>query len=161
MFEVKRVLCPVDLTELSIRPLAYAGAIASWYRGELTALHVVPTFEPMEARAGALFDPVQFVYPVPRERVRERLRQAVHTAGVAIDHVDVVSEAGDPAAIIVDQASTQRADLVVMATHGRSGFDRRLLGSVTRASSGAAKPRSSPGARTGRSCESRQNTGPT
>jgi nucleotide-binding universal stress UspA family protein len=130
MFEVKRVLCPVDLTELSIRPLAYAGAIANWYRAQLTALHVVPTFEPMEVRAGALFDPVQFVYPMSREQVLERLREAVHTAG-AIDQANVAAEAGEPAAVIVDQASAHRADLLVMATHGRSGFDRLLLGSVT------------------------------
>ena len=57
--------------------------------------------------------------------------QAVHTAGVAIDQVDVAAEAGEPAAVIVDQASARRADLLVMATHGRSGFDRLLLGSVT------------------------------
>ena len=130
MFEVRRVLCPVDLTEFSIRPLAYAGAIANWYRAQLTALHVVPTFEPMEVRAGALFDPVQFVYPMTREQVLERLREAVHTAG-AIDRVDVAAEAGEPAAVIVDQASAHRADLLVMGTHGRSGFDRLLLGSVT------------------------------
>jgi nucleotide-binding universal stress UspA family protein len=131
MFEVKRVLCPVDLTELSIRPLAYAGAIASWYRAALTALHVVPTFEPMEVHAGALFDPIQIVYPMSREQVLERLRQAVHTAGVAINQVDVAAEAGDPGAVIVDQSLVRRADLLVMATHGRSGFDRLLLGSVT------------------------------
>lgn len=130
MFEVKRVLCPVDLTELSIRPLAYAGAIANWYRAQLTTLHVVPTFEPMEVSAGALFDPVQFVYPMSREQVLERLRDAVHTAG-AIDQVDVAAEAGEPAAIIVEQAAAHRADLLVMATHGRSGFGRLLLGSVT------------------------------
>ena len=52
MFEVKRLLCPVDLTELSIRPVVYAGAIANWYRARLTALHVVPTFEPMEGTCG-------------------------------------------------------------------------------------------------------------
>ena len=104
MVELKRVLCPVDLSELSIRPLAYGGAIAKWYQGELTALHVVPTFEPMEVAPGALFDPVQFVYPMPREQVLERLRQAVNTAGVAIDDVDVAAEAGEPAAIIVDQS---------------------------------------------------------
>ena len=131
MVELKHVLCPVDLSELSIRSLAYGGAIAKWYQGELTALHVVPTFEPMEVRAGALFDPVQFVHPMPREQVLERLRQAVNTAGVAIDDVDVAAEAGEPAAVIVDQALARRADLVVMATHGRSGFDRLLLGSVT------------------------------
>ncbi len=128
---LKRVLCPVDLGKLSIRPLAYAGAIAKWYDGELTALHVVPTFDAMEVRAGALFDPVRVVYPMPREEVLEQLRRTLNAAGVPIENVTLAAEAGEPAATIVDQAVARRSDLLVMATHGRSGFDRLLLGSVT------------------------------
>jgi nucleotide-binding universal stress UspA family protein len=115
---------------MSLRPLAYAGAIARWYDGALTALHVAPTFEPMEVRAGALFDPVQFVYPMPREQVLDQLRQAVDAAHVSNERVELAAEAGEPAATIVDQAVARRSDLVVMGTHGRTGFDRMLLGSV-------------------------------
>lgn len=129
--EFKQVLCPIDLSELSIRSLAYAGAIAKLYDGELTALHVVPTFEPMEVRAGALYDPVRIVYPMSREEVLERLRQALEAAGAPTAHVTLVTEAGEHAATIVDQAVTRRSDLVVIGTHGRSGFNRLLLGSVT------------------------------
>jgi nucleotide-binding universal stress UspA family protein len=129
--ELKRILCPVDLSEFSLRPLAYAGAIANWYDGAVTALHVVPSFEPMELRAAALFDPIQFVYPMAREQVIERLRQVVHTAGVATDNADLAAEAGEAAATIIDQAVLRRTDLLVMGTHGRTGFDRLLLGSVT------------------------------
>jgi nucleotide-binding universal stress UspA family protein len=126
-----RILCPLDLSELSIRPLAYAAAMATWYDARLTALHVVPTFEPMEVRAGALFDPVQVVYPMPREEVLERLRGMLATAGVPVDTADVTAEAGDAAPTIVDQAVATNADLLVMGTHGRTGFNRLLLGSVT------------------------------
>jgi nucleotide-binding universal stress UspA family protein len=131
VIELKRVLCPVDLSELSARPLHYAGAIARWYDGRVLALHVVPAFEPVEVRAGALFDPVQFVYPVPRDQVLERLRETVTAAGVPLEDVDLLAEAGSAAATIVDQAVTTHADLVVMGTHGLSGFDRLVLGSVT------------------------------
>jgi nucleotide-binding universal stress UspA family protein len=131
MPELKGILCPVDLSDLSLRALPYASAIAHWYDGNVAALHVVPTFEPMEVRVGALFDPVQFVYPVPREQVVERLREAVASAGVAGERITPAAEAGDPATVIVDQALARKSDLVVMATHGRSGFDRLLLGSVT------------------------------
>ena len=131
MIQLKRILCPIDLSEFSVRPLAYAGAIARWYDGDVTVLHVVPTFEPMEVRAGALFDQVQFVYPMPREQVLDRLRDAVNTAGLTIDRTDVAAEAGAPAAVIVDQAVARRPDVLVMATHGRRGFDRLMLGSVT------------------------------
>ena len=131
MVEMNRILCPVDVSELSSRPLAYAAAIAEWYGGLVTVLHVAPTFEPMEVRAGALFDPIQFVNPVPRGDVLEQLRQAAADAGVAAGRVAFAAEAGDPAATIVDQAVAGQADLVVMATHGRRGLDRFLLGSVT------------------------------
>lgn len=130
MVELKRVLCPVDLSELSIRPLAYAKAVAGWYDGELTVLHVVPTFDAVEV-PGALFDPVRIVYPMPREHVLEQLRQALNIAGVQPAHVTLAAEVGEPAITIVDQAVAQAADLLVMGTHGRSGFDRLLLGSVT------------------------------
>jgi nucleotide-binding universal stress UspA family protein len=129
--EFKQVLCPIDLSELSIRSLAYAGAIARLYDGELTVLHVVPTFEPMEVRAGALYDPVRIVQPMPREEVLERLGQALEAAGIPPAHVTLAAEAGEDAATIVDQAVARRSDLVVMGTHGRSGFNRLLLGSVT------------------------------
>ena len=131
MVELRRILCPVDLSDLSIRALAYANSIAERYRSELTALHVVPTFEPMEVRAGALFDPVRFVYPMTRAQIDERLRDAMSTAGVAVDRSKVVAEAGEPSEVIVDQALTTGADLVVMATHGRTGWNRLMLGSVT------------------------------
>ena len=126
----ERILCPVDLSELSLRPLAYAGTLARWYDARLTALHVVPTFDPIEVRDGALFDPVHVVQPIPREAVLEALRGVVETAGLAAGRVTLAAEAGNTATAIVEQAVATRADLLVMGTHGRSGFDRFLLGSV-------------------------------
>lgn len=131
MVTFERILCPVDLSELSLRPLAYAGTLAGWYGARLTALHVVPTFDPMEVRDGALFDPVHLVQPMPREEVLEALRGVVETAGLAAGRVTLAAEAGDAATTIVEQSVATRADLLVMGTHGRSGFDRFLLGSVT------------------------------
>ena len=82
MVEFTRILCPVDLSELSVRTLAYAGAIASWYEAHLTALHVVPSFTPMDVRTG--LEPVSMVYPISRDEVLEQLRQAVVAAGLGL-----------------------------------------------------------------------------
>ncbi len=128
MVEFKRILCPVDLSELSVRTLAYAGAIARWYDGHLTALHVVPSFTPMDVRTG--LEPVSLVYPVSRDEVLEQLRQTVAAAGLGEGTVALTAEAGEAAATVVDQALVTHADLLVMGTHGRSGFDRFFLGSV-------------------------------
>jgi nucleotide-binding universal stress UspA family protein len=127
---LKRVLCPVDLSELSIDAVKWGTGIAERYGSELIVLHVVPSFEPMEVHAGALFDPVRFVYPMPSEEIEARLRDAVRKAGVTADRAGVAARAGDPRQVIVNEARTTAADLVVMATHGRTGFDRVVLGSV-------------------------------
>jgi nucleotide-binding universal stress UspA family protein len=128
MVEFKKILCPVDLSELSVRTLAYAGAIAKWYDAHLTALHVVPSFTPMEVLSGV--EPVNLVYPISRDEVLEHLRQTVVAAGLDAGTVALTAASGEAAATVVDQAVAMRADLLVMGTHGRSGFDRFFLGSV-------------------------------
>jgi nucleotide-binding universal stress UspA family protein len=126
-----QVLCPIDLSELSLRPLAHAAAFARWYGARLTILHVVPTFETTQVRAGGLVDPVRFVEPMTRAAVERALREAMRAAGATVPHAAVVAEAGDPVTTIVGQAAVLSADLIVMGTHGRGGFERFLLGSVT------------------------------
>jgi nucleotide-binding universal stress UspA family protein len=129
--EFRNILCPIDLSEASSRTLVYAVAVARWYGARLTVLHVVPTFEPMQVRSGALGDHVDVVSPVTREEVLDALRGAVDAAGAGTLDVTVTADAGGAAGVIVDHAVRTSADLVVMGTHGRSGFERLLLGSVT------------------------------
>jgi nucleotide-binding universal stress UspA family protein len=85
----------------------------------------------MQVRAGALGDAFDLVQPMPREEVLKQLRTALATSNIAADAATLAAVAGEPAATIVDQALSIPADLLVMGTHGRSGFDRLLLGSVT------------------------------
>jgi nucleotide-binding universal stress UspA family protein len=128
MIEFKRILCPVDFSDSSIRALAHADALARWYEAQLTVLHVVPTFEPIQVQA-ELGVPVQIVNPMPREEVVRQMRPFLERAGVSSE-AQLIAEAGDPRTTIVDQALTTRADLIVIGTHGRRGFTRLLLGSV-------------------------------
>ena len=131
MVEFKNILCPIDLSDASVRPLAYAAAFARWYEARLTVLHVVPTFDPMQVRSGSLGDPVHIVRPIAREQVLDELRAALGAAQTETLDVTLAAEAGSTVPTIVDRAVTMPADLLVMGTHGRSGFDRFLLGSVT------------------------------
>jgi nucleotide-binding universal stress UspA family protein len=126
--EFRKILCPVDLSDLSVRPVAYAGAVAKWYDGHLTVLHVVPSFTPMEVTTG--LEPIGLVYATSRDEVLEQLRLTVGAAGLDPGAVAVTAVEGEVAATVVDQAVEMRADLLVMGTHGRSGFDRFFLGSV-------------------------------
>ncbi len=131
MIEFKQIVCPVDFSESSVRAFAYAAALARWYDAQLTVLHVVPTFEPMQVR-GDLGDPVQIVTPMAREHVLEEMSRTLNLPLVS-PCATPVAEQGDPQGAIIDQAISKRADLIVMGTHGRRGFKRLLLGSVTEA----------------------------
>jgi nucleotide-binding universal stress UspA family protein len=84
---VKRVLCAVDLSDLSVELLECAAAIGRWCGGCLTVLHVVPTFDAVERHPGEWFDPVTVGYSVRRDDVIEYVRQAAAAAGILEDRV--------------------------------------------------------------------------
>jgi nucleotide-binding universal stress UspA family protein len=129
MVEFTRILCPIDFSDSSLRALDHAAALANWYKAQLTVLHVVPTFEPVQVR-GDLGEPIQVVNPVPREQVLDELRRAVERTTASATPI-LTAAAGDTTKTITDQALAIGADLIVMGTHGRRGFKRLLLGSVT------------------------------
>jgi nucleotide-binding universal stress UspA family protein len=131
VIEFKQIICPVDFSETSVRALAHAAALARWYDAQLIVLHVVPTFESMQVR-GDLGEPAQVVTPMPREQVVEEMSRSLNLAAISPRAISI-AESGDPQATIVDQAVSNRADLIVMGTHGRRGFRRLLLGSVAEA----------------------------
>ena len=129
MIEFEHVLCPVDLSDFSVRSLAHAAALARWYDAELTILHVVPTFDPVHGR-GDLGEPVRVLNPISREQVADEVRRVMELPAKAPRAILVV-KSGDASTTIVDQAVSAGTDLIVMGTHGRRGFKRLLLGSVT------------------------------
>jgi nucleotide-binding universal stress UspA family protein len=129
VIEFTQIICPVDFSEPSARALAHATAIARWYDATLTVLHVVPTFDPMQVR-GDLGDPVHVVTPPSREQVLEEMSHSLNLPVVS-PLATPVAASGDPQTTIIDLAISTRADLIVMGTHGRRGFKRLLLGSVT------------------------------
>jgi nucleotide-binding universal stress UspA family protein len=129
--EFRQVLCPIDLSEASSRALPYAAALARWYEARLTVLHVVPSFDPIPVGSVCVDGAVQIVYPASREEVLDALREAVDQADLGSLTPTLTAESGDPVTTIVDQSLAVSADAIVMGTHGRGGFERFVLGSVT------------------------------
>ncbi|MGB7219476.1 MAG: universal stress protein [Vicinamibacterales bacterium] len=130
MIKLDRILCPVDLSEFSRHALDHAFALAKWYDAHVTVLHVFSAAEPPLPLIGmpAGLPVLPAVHP---DEVAEDVRRfcgPLPTVSRGCPAQIVVAE-GDPAKHIVLQA--ERTDLVVMGTHGRSGFERLFLGSVT------------------------------
>ena len=132
MVEFRNILCPIDLSDASARPLAYAAAFARWYEARLTVLHVVPAFDAIQVRAGSLGDEIRIVQPMPREQVLDELRRALDGAQIATHDVTLAAEAGSAVATIVDRAVTMPADLLVMGTAAAGSIGSSLARSPRR-----------------------------
>lgn len=130
--DIQHVLCPVDFSDFSRRALDYAIAVARWYSARVTVLYVHPvTMQAVAELTGVAGGPQDglVLSSADRERLRGQLQTL--TRPEAIEGVPVtfsVAE-GDVAGEIV--AEGQSADLLVMGTHGRAGFEHLVLGSVT------------------------------
>jgi nucleotide-binding universal stress UspA family protein len=128
MFEVRRVLCPVDFSEFSRRALQHAARLAHWYGAEVHVLHVDPALPSLWPVAPGLDTPAAGVtVPAALSRALAAFVDPLRDTGVALEgHVAL----GDVTARILDYARGKRVDLLVMGTHGRGGLERLVLGSV-------------------------------
>ena len=130
MVRIREILCPSDFSEASRHALAHAAVIARWFEARVTGLHVMPTpiaAPPPMLAALAEATPVVWSYQTAEEELRGWLMPATN-AGLRTRWL--VSE-GNVVHAILEQARSGGADLIVMGTHGLSGFERFLLGSVT------------------------------
>lgn len=130
MTQLPRVLCAIDLSDLSAAPLKTAAAIQQWFGSCVTVLHAVPTFDALEVHNGEWFDPVSIIYSRPHDVVVENVRAMAVKAGVRDDRARFLAVAGKPAAAILEQAAASRAELIVIGTNGWRGIDGLLLGPV-------------------------------
>ncbi len=127
--KVQRILCPIDFSEPSTHALEQAAQLARWYGARLAVLHVRPTVmvQPSEVPAGG---PVAAWVTAELEDSRQRVAAACREVTAAGVDVEVLAAAGRPITEILASAASPPADLVVIGTHGTSGFQHLVLGSV-------------------------------
>ena len=132
MAAIRKILVPVDFSDPSRAALDYAAELARPFDASIDLLHVwqPPTFvgtaslpEAPSVDAG-LTDLVR----KNAEEVSERFAAEAKKRGLPVR--EVRCEPGVPARAIVEVAKAERYDLIVIGTHGRSGFTHAVMGSV-------------------------------
>lgn len=121
---VKNILVPVDFSELSLKSLHYAIPLARQYGARITLLYVVEplTYSPE-------FPTWMVVPPDPAIEMRDELKD-LRKARIPDDvTVDILVQENFVPSGVIDAARTSCADLIVITTHGRTGFRRLLDGS--------------------------------
>jgi nucleotide-binding universal stress UspA family protein len=127
MLPLQTILHPTDFSEHSDYAFRLACSLARDYGARLLVLHVMEW--PSLSYAGVMTAP-----PAPppsaeqRQAVQEHLRRIrPPDASIRVEHH---FEEGEPAATILQVAQKNECDLIVMGSHGRTGLNRLLMGSV-------------------------------
>jgi nucleotide-binding universal stress UspA family protein len=126
METMQKYLVPIDFSKGSEMALDHALAMARQNKARLILLHVIPAalVYPSEATRFDLYGLLErdarqdFARLLKRKKLGPRDAQIVLMRGVT------------PAEMIARQAKKLRASMIIMSSHGRTGLQRLLLGSV-------------------------------
>jgi nucleotide-binding universal stress UspA family protein len=127
--KVKKILVPTDLSKLSRAAVRYALEMAREQDAEVVAYHVISEDGDWFGKDDGL-NPAAALVPQQKERLHEFIKENFADMVGKVNITEVV-EAGVPYNKIVKKAEEEKADLIVMSTHGRTGFEQIMLGSVT------------------------------
>ena len=127
MINVRKLLVPVDFSDFSERALAVAADLAEKFGATLHLVHVYP--------AAAYVAPPLIAGPVVVGQFREESQRVfdafvARVKGELKAEIDASLQEGVPHVEIIRCATDVKADMIVMGTHGRTGLDHLLLGSV-------------------------------
>jgi nucleotide-binding universal stress UspA family protein len=129
-FQPKVVLCPTDFSDAATFALQYAKVMAGGFQARLVVLYA-------EA-----FEPPPYFTSAQENDLLKSLKRSRKTAGAYLARYakTILGESPEAESLVVDNlavpailqtAEQKNVDLIVMGTHGRSGWSRFMLGSVT------------------------------
>ena len=127
MMEIHHILAPTDFSEHSQQAIQYARELAQTFGATLVLLHVVelPPYPieglPPSQLGGTLLEDLE------QQATSDLAQVLAKEAEVTVVRRVVV---GIPYRRIVEVAADEKVDLIVMATHGRTGFSHLFMGSV-------------------------------
>jgi nucleotide-binding universal stress UspA family protein len=134
-FSCNRILVTLDGNADHEEGLRIASSLAKRCRGELCLLMVVHTFKTLAgeqaATAKILPNATQALLDLAEQDAKEYLQR--HITMLKADVVTATADVrrGDPAIVIINTAEQKRADLIVLATHGKTAMDAFWSGSAT------------------------------
>jgi nucleotide-binding universal stress UspA family protein len=129
--QITRILVPVDFSSHSDRAFRYALRLANRFDASLELLHVIDNPIASGAWTAEVYVPnLPEMLDTLRREAEKRLAVLKSDAGRGGVYVETDVLTGQPAHTIVEHAQTGGFDLIVMGTHGRTGFSHLFVGSV-------------------------------
>ncbi len=131
MLTLRKILCPVDFSDLSLNALQFGVELASAFQAELHLLHVFEGYDTISLNPELAMSPMPEWLPKLRLLCHEKLAALPNPELAARCPFIVRADREGPAIHeILDYAAHEKIDLIVLATHGRTGLKHLLMGSV-------------------------------
>ena len=129
MIRIRSILVPLDLSDYAAHALPYARELAETFGATLHLIHVVDS-QWVVAGGGTAFP--EYGDNLLQRFEDEARKSLIRIAETIPEKVEVTTalRVGPPHVQIVQYAREQDIDLIVVATHGRSGLKHALIGSV-------------------------------
>lgn len=131
MLDIERILCPVDFSEFSAKAYDYAYSLARHYQAKLFLEHVIPPVGAAYPRYVLPDGALATIYWNLTGDAEKRLQEMVEKRPSDGFQSEFVVHKGFVPETILTLAEEKSVDLIVMGTHGRRGWDRLMMGSVT------------------------------
>jgi len=131
MLPLRTILCPTDFSEPAYEGLKAANELAHHFSAQLVVLHVNPPIPVMPEGHGAINFNIPEYQKEMENAAREQIDKVVERWVAADVNATARVAQGDPAEEIAAAAAEIAADLIVLSTHGRTGWRRFVTGSVT------------------------------
>lgn len=126
----RHILVPMDGSNTSERALLEALGLARQQTAELELVYVMEDVLFLENEAYINYEEVQKSARSEGEKILAQAQAVVQQAGVRAEQRLLEARGERIASVIIEEARRWPADLIVIGTHGRSGFSRILFGSV-------------------------------
>lgn len=129
--KINRILCPTDFSACAEHALAYAQLLSEFSGAKLQLLAV---FEPFTYSQGSELFGAQYDMAGAAMEIeaafKRKLDDRVTSLKATNENVSGIFAVGLPFMEIIQAAKEQKADMIVMGTHGRTGLEHVLMGSV-------------------------------
>ena len=128
----KRILLPIDSSSTSAQALAESIKLASEMRSKLRIVHVVKVGLPSDDDLESIIDVGELTQKLHHlgQTLLDKAAETARRAGVEPETGLLDAKKARVAVVLGEEAARWQADLVVMGTHGRVGFEYLLMGSV-------------------------------
>lgn len=126
----QRILVPIDGSLNSERALREAISFARFHHAQLMLVHVLEDIHYADLENYINYAEIMKSFKDSARKMLEKASQEARQADVEVTEKLLVASGRRVAHVLVEEASQWPADLIIIGTHGRSGFNRLLLGSI-------------------------------